>query len=298
MVIAVDFIRLSVFLSVARRHSFSRAAEDLFLSQPAVSRHIRQLEAELGVQLFQRLGKRVELTDAGRILADYAQRVSVLTEEVRRVLGELDGLRRGWVRVGASTTPGLYLLPNIVARFQHKYPDVEATLVVANSTAITRQVLNAEVDVGFVGIPTRAPGLQTRPFARDEIVLVVPAGHQLVHNPAAWPDVLSQATLVAREADSGTRQIVEAHLPRLGIKPKRVMELSGCEAVKRAVAAGLGLAFVSRYATTLEIAQGILYTPEIPELCFERDLFVVTRKEARPSAAALAFLSFAIRSTS
>jgi len=117
----MDFVRLSVFSAVARRLSFSRAAEALHLSQPAVSKHIRQLEAELGVQLFHRRGNRVELTDAGRIVADYAQRISALTEEVRRVLGELEGLERGYLRVGASTTPGLYLLPQVLARFQKKY---------------------------------------------------------------------------------------------------------------------------------------------------------------------------------
>src|SRR3990172_7350615 len=122
----MDFQRLIVFRAVARHLNFSRAADELHLSQPAVSKHIHQLEAELGVRLFQRLGKRVELTEAGRIVADYAQRVSVLTEEVRRVIGELQGLQRGHLRIGASTTPGLYVLPDMLARFQKKYPAIEA----------------------------------------------------------------------------------------------------------------------------------------------------------------------------
>jgi DNA-binding transcriptional LysR family regulator len=287
----MDFLRLAVFRAVARHHSFSRAAEELYLSQPAVSKHIQQLEAELGVRLFQRLGKRVELTDAGRILADYAQRVSVLTEEVRRVLEELEGLRRGRVRVGASATPGLYLLPDLLARFQRKYPGVETTLAIASSAAITRQVLSAEVDLGFVSVAAPAAGLQVRPFARDKVALIVPSGHWLIQHPAAWPELFPQETLVVPEVDSGTRQLVEAHLAQLDVKPRRVLELSSCEAVKRAVAAGLGVAFISCYATTLEVAHGVVYRPEIPELCLERDLYILTHKDARPSAAVLAFVS-------
>ncbi len=292
----MDFARLSVFRAVARHLSFSRAAEALHLSQPAVSKHIRQLEAELGVQLFHRQGNRVELTDAGRIVADYAQRVSVLTEEVRRVLGELEGLQRGYLRVGASTTPGLYLLPQVLARFQDKYPGIEATLTIANSADITRRVLNGEVDLGFVGVPTEVTGLQVRPFAEDEIVLIVPPGHSLAQQQAFAPGLLVEDTLILREAGSGTQQIAQSQLSELGVKPKRVMGLSGCEAVKRAVAAGLGVAFVSRHAIALEMAQQLVSVPNIPELRFRRPLFILTRKDARPSAAALAFLALAAKS--
>jgi len=292
----MDFVRLSVFSAVARRLSFSRAAEALHLSQPAVSKHIRQLEAELGVQLLHRRGNHVELTDAGRLVADYAQRVSVLTEEVRRVLGELEGLQRGYLRVGASTTPGLYLLPQVLARFQEKYPGVEVTLTIANSADITRQVMSGQVDLGFVGAPTETPGLQVRPFAEDEIVLIVPPGHSLAQQQTFTPGLLANETLILREAGSGTQQIAQSHLSELGVKPRRVMELAGCEAVKRAVAAGLGVAFVSRHAIELEMAQQLVSVPDIPELRFMRPLFILTRKDARPSAAALAFLALAVKS--
>ncbi len=147
----MDFQHLTVFQAVARRLSFSRAADELNLSQPAVSKHIQLLEAELGVRLFQRVGRRVELTDAGRIVVDYAQRVSVLTEEVRRVLGELEGLQRGYLRLGASSTPGLYLIPEVLARFRKRYPAVQTTLAISNSADIARRVLAGEFDLGFVG---------------------------------------------------------------------------------------------------------------------------------------------------
>src|SRR5574341_536881 len=274
----MDFQRLAVFRAVARHLSFSRAADELHLSQPAVAKHIQQLEAELGMRLFHRLGKRVELTDAGRVVADYAQRVSVLTEEVRRVLGELEGLQRGYLRLGASTTPGLYLLPTVLARFRKQYPKVEITLTITNSADVTRRVLAGEVDLGFVGMPTQAPGLQVRPFADDEIVLIVPPGHPLTRQRLLAPDLLKTETLIMREAGSGTRQVTEAHLAQLGMAPGQVLELSGCEAVKRAVGAGLGVAFTSYSAIALEAAHKLVEVASIPELRLKRALVIVARK--------------------
>lgn len=287
----MDFQRLAVFRAVARRLSFSRAADELHLSQPAVSKHIRQLEAELGVALFHRVGKRVELTDAGRIVADYAQRVSALTEEVRHVLRELEGLERGYLRLGASTTPGLYLLPEMLARFRRQYPGVETTLTITNSADVTRRVLAGEFDLGFVGMGSSTPGLQVRPFAEDEIVMIVPAGHPLARQRAFASDLLRPETLIMREAGSATRQLAEAHLAQREVVPQQVLELSGCEAVKRTVAAGLGVAFVSRHAITLEVAHKLVSVVEMPEMRISRQLFLVARKNARPSAASLAFLA-------
>jgi len=283
--------RLTVFRAVARRQHFSRAADDLDLSQPAVSKHIRLLEAEWGVQLFHRLGNRVELTDAGRILADYAERVAALTEETQRVLTEFAGLSRGYLRLGASTTPGLYLLPAVLARFQARYPGVEVTLAISNSADVAHRVLNAEFDLGFVGAPAEAPGLQVRPFAEDEIVLIVPPGHALAEQRVLTPEIFAGTTLILREAGSGTRQLVESHLAQLGVQPKRTMELPGCEAVKRAVAAGLGIAWISRQAITLEVAHNLVCVPQIPALRVSRHLYALTRKDARPTAASLAFLA-------
>lgn len=293
----MDF-RLIVFRAVARRQSFSRAAEDLHLSQPAVSKHIQLLEAEWSARLFHRLGNRVELTDAGRILADYAERMAVLTEEVRRVLAEMAGLQRGYLRLGASTTPGLYLLPEVLARFQARYPGVEVTLAISNSADVARRVLNAEFDLGFVGAPAEAPGLQVRPFAEDEIILIVPPGHALAQSSSLAPEVFAGVTLILRETGSGTRQLVEAQLAQLELRPRRTMELPGCEAVKRGVAAGLGVAFVSRHTVTLEVAHNLVCAPEIPAWRFSRRLYALTRKDARPTAASLAFLALVLQETS
>ncbi len=245
----------------------------------------------MSIQLFQRLGKRVQLTEAGRIVADYARRVSVLTEETRRVLGELEGVRRGYLRLGASTTPGLYLLPEMLARFRKQYPGVETTLTITNSADVTRRVLAGEFDLGFVGALIETPGLQVRPFADDEIVLIVPPEHPLMRRRAFAPELLSQETFVVREPGSATRQIAEARLAQLNVSPKRKLEMTGYEAVKRAVAAGLGIAFVSCYAIALEVEHKLVRVPDMAELHITRQLSLVARKDARHSAASLAFLA-------
>jgi len=287
----MDFIRLTVFQAAARRLSFSQAADDLHLSQPAVSKHIGQLEAELGVKLFQRAGNRVELTDAGRILNDYAERVATLSEEVRRVLGELAGLKRGYLRLAASSTPGFYLLPEALARFSRRYPGIEVSLWLGNSSAVAQQVLQGAVDLGFVGIRPELPGLQVRPFAEDQIVLATPSDHRLARVAAFSRELLNGETLILREAGSGTRQAVEARLAQLQVRPGRVLEMAGCEGVKRGVAAGLGVGFVSRRALALELTQGLLCASPIAELTFRRSLYVLTRKDRRHTPAALAFVA-------
>jgi len=287
----MDFPRLAVFQAVARRLSFSQAADDLHLSQPAVSKHIRNLEAELGVTLFHRPGNRVELTDAGRFLADYAGRVSELTEEVRRVLAEIGQMRRGNLRLAASGTPGLYLLPMALARYAQRYPGIEITLQLANSREVAQRVLRGAVDLGFVGASLDLPGLQIRPLIEDQVVLITPPGHRLALPLRFRPDLLTGETLVLREAESGTREVVEARLARLQVRPDRVLEIAGCEGVKRVVAAGLGVGFVSRRSLALELAQGVLCVSPAPELTVVRHLHVLARKDHRHTQAALVFLS-------
>ncbi|MER2598454.1 MAG: LysR substrate-binding domain-containing protein [Caldilineales bacterium] len=287
----MDFPRLAVFQAVAARLSFSQAADELHLSQPAVSKHIRQLEVELGVQLFHRAGSRVELTDAGRILADYAGRVATLSEEVRRVLGEMGGLERGYLRLAASSTPGLYLLPEALARFGRRYPGIEISLWLGNSAAVADQVLHGAADLGFVGLRPEAPGLQITPFAADQIVLVTPPGHRLAGEATFSRRALVDETLILRETGSGIREAVVAGLAQLETRPGRVLEIAGCEGVRRGVAAGLGVGFVSRRSLALELAQGALCISPMAEFSFARQLVTLARKDRRPTPATLAFMS-------
>ena len=286
----MNYYHLRVFLTVARRLSYSRAAEELYISQPAVSRHVHALEKDLGAKLLGQIGNRVHLTDAGRIVFDYAQRVFALTEETQRALAELEGLERGYLRLGASSTPGIYLLPSVVALFRERYPGVELSLTIGNSQQIEERVLKNELDLGFVGARF-LPELQVQPLVRDELVLVVPTGHPFSAREGISPRELERETFILREAGSGTRRVVEEELARVGVTLQQPLELCGCEAVKRAVAAGMGIAVVSGYGITLEVEHGLLRTVAMPELRVVRELSIISHKDVRPSAAALAFLS-------
>jgi len=281
---------LQVFYTVAKRLSYSRAAEELYISQPAVSRHVHALEKDLGAKLLGQSGNRVYLTDAGRIVFDYAQRVFALTEEAKRALLELEGLERGYLRLGASSTPGVYLLPPLVTLFRARYPGVEVSLTIGNSQDIEERVVRNELDLGFVGARFLAQ-LQVQPYLRDELVLIVPVGHPLAGREVVRPEEIERESLILRESGSGTRRVVEEGLAQAGLRLRRPLELRGCEAVKRAVAAGMGIAFVSGYSVQLEVAHGMLRTVAMPDLRLSRELSIVSPKDVRPSAAALAFLA-------
>jgi len=287
----LDFHRLRVFYAVARRLSFSQAADDLYTSQPNVSRHIAKLEAELGTPLFHRTGTRVTLTDAGRMVYGYAQRVFELTEGLQRTLNELKGLERGYLRLGASSTPGLYLLPPRLADFRDRYPGLDITLHLGNSLEIVTLVLANELDLGFVGGYELTPGIQVQPFATDELVFIVAGSHPLARQSGLQPRDLAGETFIWREEGSGMREAMAGLLRALGIVPTRGLELRGCEGVKRAVAAGLGISVVSRHAIELELASNVLAVLQGPGLQTTRALSIVTHKGRHLSAAALAFLA-------
>ena len=285
----MNFHHLQVFFVVAKRLSYSRAAKELYISQPAVSRHVQSLEKDLGAKLLGQTGNRVYVTDAGRVVFDYAQRVFGLTDEAKRALAELEGLQRGYLKLGASSTPGAYLLPQVVALFRERYPGIEVSLDIGNSQQIEEKVLRNELDVGVVGARF-LPELHVQPYARDVLVLVVAPGHPFAKRKAVMPQELEQETIILREAGSGTRRVLERELSRIGVTVRQTFELRGCEAVKRAVAAGLGVALVSGHAVALEVDCGILCAVAIEGMQLERDLSIVSHKDVRPSAAALAFL--------
>src|SRR5438093_1927356 len=176
--------RLQVFHAVARYRSYSRAAREiLHISQPAVSKHVQALETELGVMLVQRVGKQVILTEAGRIVQQYAEQVLGLAQEAQRALRELQGLQRGTLRLGASSTPGIYLLPPVLAVFVQRYPGITLALEIANSQRVIDGILACQWDLGMIGIPLAPPHLHVQPYWRDTLVLIVPPHQRLATRP-------------------------------------------------------------------------------------------------------------------
>src|SRR2546426_8460079 len=205
--------QFEVFLAVARAKSFRRAGEGLHLSQPALSQHVRELEAELGARLFDRLARSVALTDAGHVLAEHAARVFATLADARQAIHDLMGLERGSLTIGASTTPGIYVLPQVLGQFRQRYPGIELTLRLGNSESIERMIRANELDLGLVGGHRLAPGEECLTAGlSDELVLVVPPGHGWASRPEIAPERLGDEALLMREVGSATRQLTERAL--------------------------------------------------------------------------------------
>ncbi|MDQ3813217.1 MAG: LysR family transcriptional regulator [Armatimonadota bacterium] len=263
---------LAVFHAVAEEGSVTRAAERLCISQPAVSKQLRELERSLGMALFHRLSKGVRLTEAGELLAGYARRLFDLEAEAERALAELRGLERGRLRVGASTTIGIYLLPEIFAKFRQQYPGIELQLEIANTQEIQRRLIENKLDLGLTEGLVEGEEFQVEVLRWDDIVAIAPPDHPLLSEAELTAEKLCREPIVSREAGSGTRAVVERALREKGLTIHPVMALGSTEAVKRAVAAGVGVALVSRLAVSLELEAGRLAVLPVADLQIHRPL--------------------------
>ena len=283
----LNFHHLEVFYAVARHLNFSRAAEELYISQPAVSKHVKDLERELGVDLFRRNGRRVELTDAGRLVYDYAGHALVLTQGLRRALAELHDPGRGHLRLAATSIPATYVVPRLLAEFQGRYPEVQLSLQVFGKGMVIRQVLQHQVDVGIIDSQAIPLDVQWERFARVPIVLLASPSRQLSASGIVDLVELSQETIITEEKGSDLREMVERELERLRVRPIRILEIGNIEAIKRAAAAGLGVAFLPRICVVPELSRGDLIQLAVPQFSLETQLGVISAKGRLPSSAAL-----------
>jgi DNA-binding transcriptional LysR family regulator len=289
----MDIRDLQVFLAVSTRLNFTRAGEDVHLSQPSVSVRMRHLEEELGVKLFEQLGKRVALTEAGQLLVPYATRVIAALSDARDAIDQLQGLERGSLRIGASTTPGMYLIPRTIAHFKRRYPKIEVHLAVKDTRQIEEGVIRNEFDFGFVGGHLVGDEVEVVRWMTDELVLIVPVGHRLAGKRIVKPQDLSSEQFIFREQGSATQCVVATHLRKCHIEAEAVMEMANPESVKKAVQNGLGLAFISAFAVETEVQAKTLVAVKIQDLEMHRELKIVYRKDKHLSPAARAFVDAA-----
>jgi DNA-binding transcriptional LysR family regulator len=287
----MTFRQFEIFLAVARARSFTRAAGALHLSQSTLSVHVRELERELGARLFDRLGRTVVLTEAGRLLEEHARRIAASLASARQTIQELQGLQSGSLVIGASTTPGIYVLPGIVATFRERHPAVDVSLRIANSRVIEERIRADDVDLGVVGGHVLGPTQSCVAAGLiDELVLVVPPGHASAGRREISPRELASSRLLMREEGSATRQVTERTLRQAGVKFTTGMELDHVEAVKQAVIAGLGVAFVSIHAIRGELATHRLYAVRLKGLRIRRHFHIIRNAARAPSVSAAAFL--------
>lgn len=253
-----DTTRLRLLVEIERGGSLSAAARAIGIGQPTASDHLRLLESAAGQRLVERSGRGSRLTDAGRVLAlraaEALRSLSAAEEELRA----LSGLEAGTIHIGASTTPGVYLLSDTLGCFRREHPNVRVEVEIASTGEIVSRLLGGAVQLTLVGSPQADGRLVLDPFLEDEIVGVARPGALPLRDGLLAPAGLADQTLLVREPSSSTRKLGEQALARAGVRPALVWELGSSEAIKRAAAAGLGVAFLSRYAVADEIARGEL----------------------------------------
>ncbi|TMD14334.1 MAG: LysR family transcriptional regulator [Chloroflexi bacterium] len=289
---AVTLRQLRTFKTVADLNSFSLAAQRLKLSQPSVSYQVKELEETLGLPLLDRLGKRVQLTEAGTLLYGYARRMLDVLDEATVAIEEIRGIKRGSLRVGASTTVGIYLLPAALGAFKKLHPGLVISLEIGTRTRVQEQVLRNELDLAVVGPASKDPELAIIPFLSDELVVVAPAGHPLESSRSLGLKELADQPFIMREVASGSRLSFEKAARKAGARLKVAMELGSNGAIKHAVESGLGLAVISRYACALEFSSGRLVELDVRGFPIRRDWHIVHLRRRRLPASVRSFIDF------
>lgn len=287
--------RLQVFHAVAKNLSFTKAADALFMTQPAVTFQIKQLEEQFNTRLFERGHARISLTPAGELVLQYAEKILGLTDEMETCLSEMTGEMRGPLLVGASTTIAEFMLPRVLGEFNALYPQVRARLIVANSETIENRIAEHTLDVGLIEAPAKSSGLASEICCDDELMVICAPEYPLAGLPEVTPKMLQEYEFISREPGSGTREVTDAYFGAAGIRPeslKTVMELGSPEALKGVVSTGLGFAIVSRAVFDKERQLGTLAAiPLKPEL--KRSLFLVYPQDRFRSRLTSTFTDFA-----
>ncbi|MEH1769939.1 LysR family transcriptional regulator [Nostoc sp.] len=287
--------QLRILKAIAQEGSFKRAADSLYVSQPAVSLQVQNLERQLDVPLFDRGGRRAQLTEAGHLLLSYGEKILSLCQETCRAIEDLQNLQGGTLIVGASQTTGTYLLPRMIGMFRQKYPDVAVQLHVHSTRRTAWSVANGQVDLAIIGgeIPGElSESLEVIPYAEDELALILPVFHPFAKLEKIQKEDLYKLQFIALDSQSTIRKVIDQVLGRCEIDTRRFkveMELNSIEAIKNAVQSGLGAAFVSTSAIAKELQMGVLHRTPIEGVVVKRTLWLIFNPNRYRSKAAEAF---------
>lgn len=276
---ACQIPHLETFSKAAELSSFTAAARELGLTQAAVSQRILALESELDVSLFDRTGGRVILTDLGRKLYDYAQRILELHRLAREELTGQKTVLSGELLLAASSIPGEHFLPAILSRFYKKYPEIRVRVEVADSDKVLEQIQKSQIPLGFVGRKSEESSLEFHPFGTDEMVVAVPRNHPWYEMQRVSLPQFQKEPLIVREVGSGTRWCLEQALSQVGSSLERMnitLELGSNEAIKEAISQGLGVSVLSHHAIQKELESGQLHAVRVSRLKMERGFYIVT----------------------
>lgn len=284
-----------IFLTVADKKSFSKAAKTLFLTQPAVSFQIQMLEEYYGARLFDRVNRNINLTEAGNLLLKYAKQMRQLQNQLEKEMQELTGTISGRLLIGASTTIGEYIVPYLLGAFKRKYPELQLSLKVGNTEDIENQIHDTTLDIGLVEGPIVNKGIAQELFIKDKLVLITPPDHPLAKKEKVSVFELDKYPFISRENGSGTRIEIEQHLEEVGLSPKKmnvILELGSTSAIKRAVQSGLGISIISQWAAREKVKRGQISQSFFIENSFERDFTIIYHEKKFRTQAVEEFINF------
>jgi len=292
----IDLRHLETFCRVAELKSFTKAAEDLCLTQPTISGHIFSLEQSLSLRLFDRTGRKVRLTKAGQVLLQYTEKILSLRKELLNALSEFSEGIRGELSLGASTIPGEYILPKLMGEFKREHPFFTLSLKIADTQEILQYVLQGQVEFGIIGAKLNHPSLSYEKFEKDEIIVIASSDHFHPPKKRMGLEALIKEPWIIREEGSGTQMAVEKVLRKRGFSLKQfnvVTEMGSTSSVKEGVKAGLGMAFVSKKAVKEELKQGILSQIEVEGIePISRQIYIVQHRGRTLSPVGMEFLKF------
>lgn len=287
--------QLATFQVVAKHCSYVRAAEELHFSQPAVSAQIRQLEESLEIKLFDKIGRKTHLTQAGEELYLYSRKIFSVIEEMQETMESLRSPQYGRLSVGADTTVGTYVIPALLGKFHQMYPEVEISLDVVNRAALVEAIMSNRIDMAIVGrVPDDIP-VEIEPFARNELVLVASPRHRLAGIAGVPLAELGREHFLLREVGSGTRAALETVFQEAGVPLQVSMQVGNNSAIKQGVAAGLGIALISRVALDMELETNRLVILDVEGFPVLRQWRLVHIKDKHLSATAHAFKLFLLQ---
>jgi DNA-binding transcriptional LysR family regulator len=286
----LDLPKLRIFAAVARTSSFTRAADELDLRQPTVSQQIQVLERSLRTPLFERMGRRVQLTAAGEALLPYAERLLALATEAETATREAAGLSARTLRLGAGNTLATYVLPDLLARLRWERPDVVVQVQVGNTEQLIAAVVDNRVELAVVGAPLSHPALEMHAFLRDDLVMIMPPDDEWAERRAISLAELQARTLLLREEGSALQATVTELLRERGIVPERTITLGNLEAIKRCVEAGLGVSVVPELAVRREIADDMLRALPLADVQLRRTFNYVFSRDRALSPVARIFI--------
>ncbi|MBW1739814.1 MAG: LysR family transcriptional regulator [Deltaproteobacteria bacterium] len=296
----MDLWRLHIFCKVIELKSFSRAAKAVYLSQPTISSHIKELESYLECKLVDRLGREVVPTKAGSLLYHYATRIIALKQEAENALADFQGKIKGRLTIGGSTIPGGYILPPLLGKFKKDYPEVMVTLIQGDTERIIKDTLEGNVELGIVGAKARGVQLIQQKIIDDEMFLIVPPAHNWAARRHIVMKELITEPFIMRELGSGTRKSIEQVLDKAGHALSAlnvVAEMGSTEAIRQGIKAGVGVSILSECAVAEELAAGSLKKVTIKGLSFKRAFYLTVHRDRTQSPLCRAFIKFLERQT-